>query len=205
MIFLCFLLIAVPGCDMNTPAPKAADSDAQQLYAELVHDRWALQEIIGQRIDSYRLTRLEVHRQDIQLKRYLGDKPIPETIEEFRTARAKENEGRPSGIPRDLVPAYSYWKEQMIPHELHLKQITEDVDGLMHSGLLEELYGSIIALENERQRGVLDVNRLQQIERRVAEAKGRLNLGDTLKKDLIDHGIIEEQKGRLSHEVLIEP
>ena len=151
------------------------DPITQQAIERLVRTRLDLQERIWVGIEAYRVALLQLHEEEMPLRGFLGNTPIEEAREVFRSAS-------PSGIPGNLADAYSYWQEKIHPHELQRDQIAEEIEGLRASGILERLATESTAINNSRQRGArLDEahqNRISQLIDEANKVKDSLSFGE---------------------------
>ena len=175
------------------PPVKVVDRDTQ-LYEELVRARYNVQVKIEKAKNLYSTQRRNVHEQRTRLMEHLGDKSIPETIDLFREAKAKNNKG----IPSDLDIAYSYWLT-LLPDESHLEQITEELDTLMASRLLEEWDVGIKEFENKRASGNLVETDRSRIDRLLVRLKGASDPIDNAKAALYEDDAIKKQKIALTN------
>jgi|GEM_PF-6445481 len=180
------------------------------LYRSLLTERHALQESIESAIFWYRNARLEVHERTLEIERHLGDRRYDTATRiEFENAFTREEnltQRQASGISPELAIAYSYWKENLHPYELHLEQISEDIDKYARSGVLERLFSEIQTIENSLQRLSFDENHQERLSTLIAEsrvARAGLDSGNTIRfstfvervevlpDDLSDEGYIE--------------
>jgi hypothetical protein len=159
---LCIILV-VAGC-------KQSDDD---IYEELIHLRFeAEKEVLGL-MELYREVSEKARRGQAELRRYLGDNSHPETIRLFQ---------RGTDIPLELSVAYSRWLT-LLPTLLLLEQITDRVEAIKNSRLLEEMDVAILTIENGKKLGrveKIDRHRIDQLDQLFSRLLNERSLNDML-------------------------
>lgn len=196
-----FLLTTMIGCnqpadvtDLGTsaaaPAPKTDDRDTH--YEQLLRKRLEFQAKIFEAMELYRNTSLKVQEQRTQLRQYLGNKPVSDTIELF--SKGKSNE-----IPSDLRVAHSCW-QTLLPDETQRLQIAVWIDKQQSSGILEKLDVQIKETENRRQLGkILDQEELAEIDRLLAQQVVGWEVVDIADRAVLEQKAIEKLKTELTN------
>ena len=188
---------------VNTQTPTRASNEQlpdSPLYSSLLHERHMLQASIERAIFSYRQTRINVYEGRKELERYLGDRHYDTAVKiAFLNALTREENStqrQAPGIAPELAVAYSYWRENLNPHESHLEQLSEDINRLLDSRMLERMLEEVRHMENRENRppGV-DEQYQDKISTLIAES--RVARGG-LDSDLIMRITTGERLGRLS-------
>ena len=165
----------------SPPSGQQVDDRNVQHYEQLLRKRLDFEKKIFEAMELYRTTSQKVYEQRTQLRRYLGDKPISESVEQF----SKGNE-----IPSDLRIAYSCWRT-LLPDETQRLQIAAWIDKQQASYILETLDIQIKEFENRRQLGrIFDKEELAEIDRLLVLAQQVVGW-ETI--DVSDKAILEEE------------
>ena len=182
--------VADPGTLVTAPAPKTDDRDTH--YEQLLRKRLEFQAKIFEAMELYRNTSRKVHDQRTQLRQYLGNKPVSDTIELF--SKGKSNE-----IPSDLRVAHSCW-QTLLPDETQRLQIAVWIDKQQSSGILEKLDVQIKETENRRQLGkILDQEELAEIDRLLAQQVVGWEVVDIADRAVLEQEAIEKLKTELTN------
>jgi len=208
-VLFCPLFIAVIGCDHpgdvvlppppisvlvvpETPVTKRHDPDTQ-LLIELAQERLKAQGRLDEANRQYRRFKLEADRQETQLKKYFGNKSIPNTtLDLFETARSNNNKG----IPSELYTAYSCWLA-LIQNESHLEQIDKRMPEAYE--ILIELDEGIKIIENKRLRDKLGNYDRNKLDRLLVLARVLGADSDSVKMALFEQDVIDKLRTKLSN------
>ena len=159
----------------NVPSPE-------ELYDQLCRNRLALQQDIQSEIDEYRKIGMQVLNLREEVKKNIGNRPLPVVIQMFQR---KE-------VPQDLRLAYSYWNG-LVNAEAMQSIIKNLLDHYQEERTLEAMDNEIEFLDRERKlaaHGMIDENRIAAIENMIG-----LRLDETKRftKGLTEQEIIERQ------------
>jgi len=198
--------IVVVGCDLPVNVPPSREppplpppkqpppsDDPDTYYEQILRKRLDFEEKIFEAMNLYRSTSQKVYQQRAQLKQYLGDKPVSESIELFR-------KGKLSEIPSDLRVAYSCW-QTLLPDETQRLRFAVWIEKQQSIGILEEFDIQIKNFENRREmEEILNEEELAEIDRllvQIAQQGNELyNPGD---KALLEEEAIEIIKTELAN------